>query len=282
MEYQINKEHIYKFVPISLNTLNLLIKGELWMGFPHNLNDPFEGEFILENFEVLPEDDVLREFYEKQLDYPDYQIKARLEEIKKEESIFNYDLSSLVKKNLKEIYGVSCFSKNINSILMWSHYANCHKGICLVFDQYDIFNDISSTYFPIGKFEIGEIDYNPDLIRIKPYVEGSQIRFHDSDEIFLQKLKDWEYENEYRIICKFYAKDTKRSLMFKKKNLKAIIFGDGISDDDRNTIIHLIKNDSNYNITWGSASKDLENLTMKIKQHDYAIIKTIDVKIERN
>jgi hypothetical protein len=33
-----------------------------------------------------------------------------------------------------ESYGVSCFSESWNSILMWSHYADRHKGICLGFD----------------------------------------------------------------------------------------------------------------------------------------------------
>jgi len=36
-----------------------------------------------------------------------------------------------------EKYGVLCFSRSWNNVLMWSHYADRHKGICLGFDVLD-------------------------------------------------------------------------------------------------------------------------------------------------
>lgn len=35
-------------------------------------------------------------------------------------------------------YGVLCFSRKWNDILMWSHYADNHRGICLGFDVTDV------------------------------------------------------------------------------------------------------------------------------------------------
>jgi hypothetical protein len=37
---------LYKYLPISINTLRILISNELWFGHPDYLNDPYEYEFI--------------------------------------------------------------------------------------------------------------------------------------------------------------------------------------------------------------------------------------------
>jgi hypothetical protein len=41
------------------------------------------------------------------------------------------------KKQTVEEYGVLCFSLSWNDILMWSHYGERHKGMCLGFDVPD-------------------------------------------------------------------------------------------------------------------------------------------------
>ena len=35
----------------------------------HNLNDPFEGEFSLDEFNAYPDDEFLNEFYEKRFEF---------------------------------------------------------------------------------------------------------------------------------------------------------------------------------------------------------------------
>ena len=39
---------------------------------------------------------------------------------------------------------ISCFSKSWNSTLMWSHYGDKHKGICVEFDR--LKNDFLMLY----------------------------------------------------------------------------------------------------------------------------------------
>lgn len=38
------------------------------------------------------------------------------------------------ERDIAEVHGALCFSRSWNNILMWSHYGDRHKGICLGFD----------------------------------------------------------------------------------------------------------------------------------------------------
>src|SRR6516165_6791682 len=38
------------------------------------------------------------------------------------------------ERRIVELHSALCFSKSWNNILMWSHYADKHRGICLGFD----------------------------------------------------------------------------------------------------------------------------------------------------
>src|SRR5580700_1933129 len=41
------------------------------------------------------------------------------------------------KERIVEMHGALCFSRSWSNILMWSHYGDRHKGICLGFDLPD-------------------------------------------------------------------------------------------------------------------------------------------------
>jgi hypothetical protein len=41
------------------------------------------------------------------------------------------------EKEVVEKYSVLCYSRSWNNVLMWSHYGDRHKGICLGFDVPD-------------------------------------------------------------------------------------------------------------------------------------------------
>lgn len=42
-----------------------------------------------------------------------------------------------IKRNIARQHGVVCFSKNWSNPVIWSHYADKHRGICLGFDVPD-------------------------------------------------------------------------------------------------------------------------------------------------
>ncbi|MBU3847815.1 MAG: DUF2971 domain-containing protein [Candidatus Acinetobacter avistercoris] len=81
-------------------------------------------------------------------------------------------------------YYICSFSKNENSMLMWSHYAEQHKGIMV---EYWFAGEMPNS---VG---IGPVNYSTDQKRLK---EKDNYVFN---QFLLTKNKDWDYENEVRI-----------------------------------------------------------------------------------
>lgn len=107
--------------------------------------------------------------------------------------------------------GVICFTSKVDNLLMWSHYGNDHKGICVEFDaKADFFNgkykncgladfdgiegfDTKGIYDNVG--ELTKIDYSTK----RPLIWNTSELISDTKS-WLVKSKEWEYEDEYRVI----------------------------------------------------------------------------------
>ena len=117
--------------------------------------------------------------------------------------------------DIKNEYGVACFTTNKpeNNMVMWAHYANNYKGFCCEF-EIDFYNighehDTKNTYRFAPYFS--NVDYDifsknnfidvlkllsckPDDLKFDTYVR----EFIEAS--FYKKHKQWEYENEYRLV----------------------------------------------------------------------------------
>lgn len=94
-----------------------------------------------------------------------------------------------IREKVSKIYGLLCFSKKWREPLLWSHYADKHRGIALGFEiYYPEIIDVSYSSDPIRK----QIDLTDDLIADKK-------SFLDLAKI---KYIKWAYEEETRIIIK--------------------------------------------------------------------------------
>lgn len=142
---------------------------------------------------------------------------------------------------------------------MWSHYGDSHKGICLVYELEEDSNGVrieleegqkyikpikyGKSESKISVFEnIGNLSY-PTLERKWLYHKGenSKLCQHYTSEGFhseywktisektLFKFKDWEYEEEYRIVDYPMFGERKsvkdRLINYEVSQLKGIIFG---------------------------------------------------------
>jgi hypothetical protein len=271
-----DSNYIFKYVPFSINTLKMLIKGELWFGYPFNLNDPFEGEFIMENIDELPNDNFLTDFYKDDLGLPQSMVSEKVEAAKQSIQNFNTDFKAFIKKSIKEDYGICSFSKIPDNTLMWSHYSESHRGICLIFDRDILFESLKKTE---PSMKTDKIDYKPYLPQIKVIIKNNMINLGISEEqaikdIFLRKLDDWCKEEEIRFYFYSSFKNNRRSIPFDKRSLKGIIFGENMDEDDENTTAHLIKSDLRYddsNNFWFNAKKNLITLQMDIEPYDFVL-----------
>lgn len=89
---------------------------------------------------------------------------------------------------------VSCFSEINDSILMWSYYADNHKGICLEFDLSKL-NEDDKMNQDIKK-NLSRVHYSP----IRADIQYQLV--NDSGLNFLTSKADvWKHELEWRLIC---------------------------------------------------------------------------------
>lgn len=95
----------------------------------------------------------------------------------------NYQMA--FPQKLNAYFGVLCFSTSNDSLLMWAHYADSHKGFVLEFETEDNeFKELGDLY---------EVKYN----KARPILDPAQT---PTMEVYMRKGKEWEYEHEYRLV----------------------------------------------------------------------------------
>lgn len=143
---------LYKYREDGENTERIFIEHTLWFAHPNEFNDPFD---CYANVQVLDEEG-LQKLIKKE-------SCSSFEEQIYQEGLHKYDVDKLrenVNIVLNEI-GVCCFTKNPSNILMWSHYAHNHKGICL---EFDILEDPDFFMIPL---DVNYVDNMPEYNHFK-------------------------------------------------------------------------------------------------------------------
>lgn len=112
--------------------------------------------------------------------------------------------SEIIQK-VKEVRNnalISCFSKRYDSILMWSHYGDKHKGICVEFDRPD--KDFLDVKYSKKRCKF---DLEDTTRRVLGYMlSNEEADVNDKGLIkciskpFIVKSIDWQYEEEVRCI----------------------------------------------------------------------------------
>lgn len=123
-----------------------------------------------------------------------------------------------LREKINSAFTVTCFSKNPDNILMWSHYSNKHKGFCVEYDlkkmksvdaRLMLFPVLYSNKRPIIPTSL--IDFS-DLNNVKINTDSKAMI--DMVLTLLTKSDAWGYEEEWRII---YPKEK-----FKKEDNQCI------------------------------------------------------------
>lgn len=100
---------------------------------------------------------------------------------------------------------VICLSTRMSSPVMWGHYGDKGKGVCLVFDipiekwlnpQFPDLYRIYGIQLPFGKVQYTKKQHIID--KLPP--SRSSAMYDLVTKLACMKAKDWEYEHEYRVI----------------------------------------------------------------------------------
>ena len=216
LKRELKKDALYRFVPFTQNSLKSLINSTLYFSDPHYQNDPIDSNYILD-ISTVPDDYLGYDFrkYHKE-EFVKFRIKFKID----------YEL----EKN----YGICCFSRNYNGILLWSHYTDGAKGFCFIFDQNELFNDLNKQN---ESMVIKDVTYNV-IPKIQPEFVDKDFTI-DYKQIVFNKNRQWKYESEIRIMCKLiddYKIKDKRVYNYSPNCLKGIIVGERMAKDEIDTI----------------------------------------------
>jgi DUF2971 family protein len=85
------------------------------------------------------------------------------------------------KKQLNESYGMLCFSRRWRNPLLWSHYAEKHRGMCLGFDVDRRRRGLKAVAYVKERIDL----------HIPPTRESIE-------QLLFTKYRDWKYEEEWR------------------------------------------------------------------------------------
>jgi len=93
------------------------------------------------------------------------------------------------KNQANERFGMICFCENYHDPVLWSHYADAHRGVALVFEIPD---DMAI-----------HINYQPERFRMDVDTAIQRGGFNESDlnQLISIKFSSWGYEKEIRMLC---------------------------------------------------------------------------------
>lgn len=216
---------IYKYQSLAdgSHCLENLTKHQVYFPKPELLNDPFDFRisFVLSSLTEKEWRSGFDKFSEMiEADLGTNAVKQAQAEFLTNGELNQHFKNTLIRANSKNISGssakyeqrgVACFAKKFDNILMWSHYADGHRGLCLEFDtRFPPFNDPQKLHKVIYD------NHRPTLSPIEFIVNG----FIPVTPL-ITKSRKWEYEKEWRLI----TPHGNSSIEYDPKALTGIYFG---------------------------------------------------------
>ena len=189
--FQVGHKKLYHYQQFSLDWLaDTLHQQRIHCSNPANLNDPWDC-IPWYDTESLQDPDTIEQFIvwlrSVAKERPEARIEAELENrIRtnpdfRNKFIHGFSTSNHTVISERRIY---CLTPDPCSTLMWSHYADNHRGICL---EFDLDNDVFRNAW--------EVSYSSAYPRWVPHrmIEAAM-------RMLLTKSDAWEYEHEFRVI----------------------------------------------------------------------------------
>lgn len=215
---------IYKYTGVA-GALAILRNTSFKFTSPLDFNDPFDCDTSILEF-TRTADSVAE--YKQALELSNLPLLEKMRALAEfyQPATFQKVYAHVAKHKI-ETAKVTCFSKTHSNTLMWSHYAQNHKGICLEFNGSMPANDVlergTAFMVNVNYDRVGMIDYNLDKERAIV-------------DLFTRKWSDWRYEEEVRIIIM----DEEPIQKFDKSFLTGIIFGCRTPDSDKQEVLRLL------------------------------------------
>ena len=208
-------EPLYKYRPWDDRTTDIITNSELYYSSPFDFNDPFDSRLA----PVFEGNDAEWQLFGRHMEMDEDQLRALLA-IQNREKKFNSLLGgAMVSRHAA--YGICCLSRVRDDVLMWSHYASGHRGVCLRF-EWD--HDEISAY---------EVVYYSSFPRVN--LLDAKLWEHGTVPFILAKSDRFEYEKECRVIQKGHGLRP-----YPREWLTGVILGCEMGAQERQAVTQLL------------------------------------------
>lgn len=234
---QMIPERLYKYRACCPNHINAFKKDEVWMSTSDLFNDPFDtliqcdSQEILNAFNVIDNPQLLQgiamyvadggfipeplngmlsdedkkatqnmaEHFLTNKNYKNLDTES-LQQLKSQTTI----VLSILPTIIQHVSTSACFSEDIKSVLMWSHYSEYHQGFAL---GYDLRPFLLPNKENLGLFPVVYSEQRYNATQYFCYWIGKLMKLPLKNQdtlahikLLLHKSKEWNYEKEWRLI----------------------------------------------------------------------------------
>jgi hypothetical protein len=207
----------------------LIVEGKLWFASPLTFNDPFD---TLPNISLGGTEREKQVYYRRLVrTYLSEGSRAqRLRQARELQHVHHHANQELMFKAARETaedLAVCSFATSADSVLLWSHYAAEHTGVCVEIDT-------SSDFFA------GSLPLPVSYSAVRPtYHAVKEDRGTDLLEKLLTKADFWAYEKEWRMVEKHPG-----IRHLPEGAIRGVYLGCRISEEDKTTVLNWVSQDS--------------------------------------
>lgn len=200
-------------------TLDIIAGNRIFYPLPESFNDPFDTQCSFKQTTLIT---------------PSTYAEKIAQAFSDDEDIIAHELkdaSSNIDKFRDQLknFGIVSLAESAADILMWSHYADDHKGVCIELDRHE-------------NNDLGNGDVTRKVVYTKSYPSlSSKSLLSEADvssslqRVLYTKSEHWAYENEWRTF-----KPSGGKVYPLPGKIKSITFGVRASDMDIEIVKKLI------------------------------------------
>jgi hypothetical protein len=233
---------LYKYRPLDATgyTLRLLSDGQLYFSRADSFNDPFDSAitYVYDNIHTPIADNWIAAAVNREMPHlSDSQKQAfaarRMLELRTNPTEVEEQRKSQVEASY-QAFGIYSLALRRDDILMWSHYAEKHTGVCVGLDVRHIWQTAQRLMASNDYMDLLPVAYAHEM----PRVDFFRAMLADSSGEVLRfittKFIDWAYEHECRLIHKDHVDEV---FDFGKDIVRQVLLGCRMSEDNRNKVI---------------------------------------------
>ena len=213
----------FKFCGIDKYLVDALVKTHIYFASPTQLNDPFDCRVNIARSLTRAIDKASGESKSK--------LSGILVLLDRFATKFQEDVAGL---------GVFSFSSEMMNTVMWSHYADGHRGVCLYYELPTKVLD----YGVNGVVGVSPVEYANDALTewfLSDAIDLADAGFKELQIELMKKVltiksEDWKYENESRLLSSAVG-----AIDIAPAYLKQICFGLAASPSDIDLVSRLVQ-----------------------------------------